>query len=82
MPAMAVCLAMWLLDVLASSLASQLPQGYRMYSTSAGNRGNCGSWLASDGGVSGDVDVGCHDADVGSPHKEKRRQPLLAVGVF
>ncbi|MDR9865713.1 hypothetical protein, partial [Pseudomonas baetica] len=41
-----------LMPALASSLASQLPLGARVFANAGHYTKHCGSWLASDGGVS------------------------------
>ncbi|MNL15807.1 hypothetical protein D3C87_1368180 [compost metagenome] len=48
-----------MLDVLASSRASPLPQVQWLYAKSANYPNHCGSGLAREGGVSGNVDAGC-----------------------
>ena len=45
-------------NLMASSLASQLPQGQGVYAGRATSRVNCGSWLASDGDRSVNGDAG------------------------
>ncbi|WP_218189999.1 hypothetical protein, partial [Pseudomonas sp. R25(2017)] len=56
--AMAVAQSTEMLAVPASSLASQLPQVLAVYMNLANAWDTCGSWLASDGGRSGNGDVG------------------------
>ncbi len=60
MLAMAVHQPTWMLDMLASSRASSLPQEiFSGSGISICHRSNCGSELARDGGVSAHMDVGC-----------------------
>ncbi len=51
-----------MLNVLASSRASSLPQGAWVYKKFAGNRKYCGSGLARESGGPVSIDVGCNDA--------------------
>ena len=67
LPAMTACQLERMLDVPASSRASPLPQGLRMYAVSAGGQSHCGSWLASDGVVSVGEDVGRAGLIAGKP---------------
>jgi hypothetical protein len=39
------------------SLASQLPQDWRVYKNSVNNRNYCGSWLASDEALTFNINV-------------------------
>ncbi|MGY3175301.1 hypothetical protein ACVWYU_004725, partial [Pseudomonas sp. TE12234] len=52
-----MCQAMSMLKVPAPSRASPLPQCSWMYAESVNGPNFCGSWLASDGGVSGGIDA-------------------------
>ena len=80
---MAVCQATWMLAVLASSRASPLPQGYWAFPDLRQAVILCGSELARDGGLSGDMDVGCTGVVSGSSgegaycHEQRRNRPGL-----
>jgi hypothetical protein len=52
---------------MASSLASQLPQGECVYTISVITINHCGSWLASDGGISNALTFGSFTGDVRLP---------------
>jgi hypothetical protein len=65
LPAMAVCQAILKMAVPASSLAA--PTGFKQYSNIAVSTNPCGSWLASDGGVSGDIEGGGTGLIAGKP---------------
>jgi hypothetical protein len=67
LPAMAVCQAMEMLAVPASSLASQLLQIVGCCREWRLAVNPCRSRLAGDGGVSGDGDVGCAGLFAGKP---------------
>jgi hypothetical protein len=43
------------------------PTGFKQYSNIAVSTNPCGSWLASDGGVSGDIEGGCTGLIAGQP---------------
>ncbi|VVO46300.1 hypothetical protein PS876_00039 [Pseudomonas fluorescens] len=58
MPAIAAGQVTLMLDVLAPSRASSLPQGFAMVARFVSGTNHCGSGLARDGGGSGDIDVG------------------------
>jgi len=49
----------WMLDLPAPSRASPLPQVQWLYAKSANYSNHCGSGLARESGVSGEVDAGC-----------------------
>src|SRR5712675_890002 len=57
--AMVECQSTSILNVLDSSRASSLPQGWWVYAISASNRNHGGSELARDGGVSVDIYFEC-----------------------
>ncbi|PTT29460.1 hypothetical protein DBR18_13010 [Pseudomonas sp. HMWF021] len=67
LPAMAVGQSTLMLTVLASSLASQLPQGMELIGRGENTADYCGSWLASNGGGSVDIDVDCAGLIAGKP---------------
>ncbi|KAE9646974.1 hypothetical protein EJA71_08320 [Pseudomonas sp. PB106] len=56
-----------MVQVLASSLASQLPQGFVVGSGFVARHMTCGSWLASDGGGSANINIECADLIAGKP---------------
>ncbi len=62
MPAKAVCQAIEMLDVPTPSRASPAPTGFCGVHITCGWHQSCGSWLASESGVSGNRDAGCTDA--------------------
>jgi hypothetical protein len=64
---MAVGQAMKRLAVLAQSLVSQLSQGFLVCLRLLALHKTCGSWLASDGGGSGDEEVGGAGQIAGKP---------------
>ena len=57
MPAIAVCQAPSKLALPAPSRASPLPQWFWVFTDSGYTHSTCGSWLASDSGMSGTIDV-------------------------
>jgi hypothetical protein len=67
LPAKAVCQAMEMLAVPASSLASQLLQVYGALAEFAPGLILCRSRLAGEGGGAGDGDVGCAGLIAGKP---------------
>jgi len=56
---MAVYLSQLMLDVPASSRAGSLPQYFVLAMDVGTTQIHCGSWPASDGGVSVSTDAGC-----------------------
>ncbi len=64
---MAAWQATSMLDVPASSRASPLPQGFVSSTNIASDTKPVGAWLARDGGVTGDIDVGCAGLFAGKP---------------
>ena len=67
MPAIAVGQVPSMLAVPAPSRASPLPQWFWVFADSGYTHSTCGSWLASDGGGPGTVDVGCAGPIAGKP---------------
>jgi hypothetical protein len=67
LPAKAVCQATGMLDVPASSLASQLLQGFSANTGFVSHTTHCRSRLAGEGGVSGNRDAGCAGLFAGKP---------------
>ena len=65
--AIAVGQSSGLVDVPASSQASQLPQGFVSFTRSISDHGHCGSGLARDSGGSVTRDVGCSGLFAGKP---------------
>jgi hypothetical protein len=56
LPAKAAGQVTWILPMTASSLASQLPQKYGLFARFAFSHRPCGSWLASDGDLTFNID--------------------------
>jgi hypothetical protein len=67
LPAMADYQATLILNVPASSRASSLPQFCWLLADFADSRESCGSGLARDGGLSGDIDIECAGLIAGQP---------------
>ncbi len=81
LPAMAVGQPTKMLDLMASSRASPLPQGKGLTAKFAADRDFCGSGLARDGGGSANEDVGSDGLIAGkpAPTRVKRLTAKLAA---
>ena len=75
LPAMAVCQPPSMLNEPASSRASPLPQWFWVFANFAYTHQTCGSGLARDGGVSGNIDFDCAGLIAGKP------APTVVLGV-
>ncbi|CAI8702548.1 hypothetical protein EMIT0P176_100132 [Pseudomonas sp. IT-P176] len=75
LPAMAVCQALSMLNGPAPSRASPLPQWFWVFEDFGYTHSTCGSWLASDGGMSGTINVEWTGPIAGKP------APTVVLGV-